>query len=426
MESFHKANLQNIKNIFEEKTGAALDVRPHRPSMKAAIFVTAILLCSLTVTAFAFSLFSSLSGDDLSLRATYEGDGIVSIRVENKSDKPLSFQKQLKLMLWSADREIEPVSDRIVFDRTDFAAHTNGIMTIDLSQAYDIGFLEQPLTDDHYYFVLTNNHFMFGQDWMCSVSFATPVETPVDVIAPLTPVETDAELVEKVMEQLQPYFACDLTDPAEQNRIAYEYLAKCRELMGSLPCNIVASASPMLLVERLNPSIVFDDTVPPEQQYDLVGQNWHTLDGFGMPVGATDTESALVLSAYIPQRRGETDGGVDIPLIYIFTYDVHDANDPTNYAFIHGRLLTFDEMSVYKVYEDGQYVCYEVTDLFYTDLRRYVESMVSQRSDIYFDEQIWTRVQNIYNYYTDKEELRNRFFYKDIPNCDLFSPEGAS
>lgn len=416
MDSFHKANLQNIKNIFEEKTGVDLDVRQHRHPMKAAILVTAILLCSLTMTGFAFSIFSSLSGDDLSLCATYEGDGVVSIQVENKSDKALSFRKQLKLMLWSANEEIEPISDRIVFDKTDFAARTNGVMTIDLSKAYDIEFLEQPLTDDHYYFVLTNNHFMFGQDWMCSVYFTEPIEMPVDEITPVTPAEADGELVAKAMEQLQPYFDYDLTDPAEQNRIASEYLAKCRELIGSLHCNIVSSDSPMLLVERLNPPVVFDDTVPLDQQYCLVGQNWHTLDGFGIPVASTDTESALVLSAYIPQRKGETDGGVDIPLIYIFVYDVNNANDLTNYAFIHGQLLTFEEMAEYKVYEDERYVCYEVTDLFYTDLRQYVENMVSRRSDVYFDEQIWTRVQNIYNYYTDKEELSNRFFYKEIPN----------
>lgn len=415
MDSFNKANLQNIKHIFEEKTGVDLDVRQHRHPGKAVMLVTAIFLFSLTMTAFAFRIFSPLSGDDLHLCAAYDGDGIVSIQVENRSDKPLRFQKQLKLMLWSSGQEIEPVSDRIVFGRTDFEAHTNGVMTIDLSKAYDMGFLEQPLTDDHYYFVLTNHNFLFGQDWMCSVSFAEPVETPVDGIPPIAPAEADAELVAKVMEPLQPYFSCDLTDPAQQNRIASEYLAKCKELIGNLRCNVVTSDSPMLLVERRNPSIVFDDTVPMEQQYCLVGQNWHTLDGFGIPVGSTDAESALVLSAYLPQRKGETDGGVDIPLIYIFMYDVNTANDPTNYAFIHGRLLTFAEMAEYKVYEDAQYVCYEVTDLFYTDLRQYVESMVNQRSDIYFDAQIWTRVQNIYHYYTDKEELSSRFFYKETP-----------
>jgi len=63
--------------------------------------------------------------------------------------------------------------------------------------------------------------------------------------------------------------------------------------------------------------------------------------------------------------------------------------------------LTFEEMEIYKIYEDGQYVCYDVSGLFYSDLRRYVESMVSQRSDVYFDEQIWERVQNLCTYYRE-------------------------
>ena len=63
--------------------------------------------------------------------------------------------------------------------------------------------------------------------------------------------------------------------------------------------------------------------------------------------------------------------------------------------------MTFEQMEQYKIYEDEQYVCYDVSDLFYSDLRQYVESMVSQRSDVYFDEQVWERVQNIYNYYRD-------------------------
>ena len=89
MDSFNRTNLQNIKNIFEEKTGVDLDAgQRHRPPIKAAMLVAAVLVCSLTMTAFAVSLFSSLSGDDLSLSATYEGNGIVTIQVENKSDKP--------------------------------------------------------------------------------------------------------------------------------------------------------------------------------------------------------------------------------------------------------------------------------------------------------------------------------------------------
>ena len=99
MNSFRKSNLQNIKNIFEEKTGVELESAPvWRYPIKKYVVIAAVLVCSFTMTAFAASLFSSLSGDDLSLSSTYEGNGIVSIQVENKSDKDLNFQKQLKLM----------------------------------------------------------------------------------------------------------------------------------------------------------------------------------------------------------------------------------------------------------------------------------------------------------------------------------------
>ncbi len=58
-------------------------------------------------------------------------------------------------------------------------------------------------------------------------------------------------------------------------------------------------------------------------------------------------------------------------------------------------------MEQYRIYGDTRYVCYDVTDLFYSDLRSHVESMVSQRTDVYFDEQIWTRIQNIDAYYRE-------------------------
>lgn len=122
-------------------------------------------------------------------------------------------------------------------------------------------------------------------------------------------------------------------------------------------------------------------------------------------------ESALVLSAYVPQHKGEVDGGAEVPLLYFFTYSVDDIQSLEDYAFIHGQIITFEQLEQYKVYEDDQYVCYEVTDLFYTNLRQHVESIISQRSDIYFDEQVWERVENIYTYYKDRDVLASRFYY---------------
>ncbi len=400
-----------IKDIFEEKTGVALETRRRRQPIRAAMLVAAVLVCSLTMTAFAVSLFSSLSGDDLSLSATYEGNGIVTIQVANKSDKDLSFQRQLKLMRWSTGKEVEPVSDTIVFDGTEFEAHTNGVMTVDLSKAYDMDFLEQPLADDNYYFVLTNNNFMFGQDWMCFVTFAEPIKTVVDDPIPVTPVEADKELVAQIMEELQPYFENYYTDIADRRNHADNYLVKCQELLATLDRDIVASEASPLAIDGLNPDVVFDKTAPLETQHWLTGLHEHTLDGYGIPVGSAEGESALVLSAYVPQHKGEVDGGAEVPLLYFFTYSVDDIQSPEDYAFIHGQIITFEQLEQYKVYEDDQYVCYEVTDLFYTNLRQHVESIISQRSDIYFDEQVWERVENIYTYYKDRDVLASRFYY---------------
>lgn len=338
-------------------------------------------------------------------------NGIVTIQVANKSDKDLSFQRKLKLMRWSTGKEVEPVSDTIVFDGTEFEAHTNGVMTVDLSKAYDMDFLEQPLADDNYYFVLTNNNFMFGQDWMCFVTFAEPIKTVVDDPIPVTPVEADKELVAQIMEELQPYFENYYTDIADRRNHADNYLVKCQELLATLDRDIVDSEASPLAIDGLNPDVVFDKTAPLETQHWLTGLHEHTLDGYGIPVGSAEGESALVLSAYVPQHKGEVDGGAEVPLLYFFTYSVDDIQSPEDYAFIHGQIITFEQLEQYKVYEDDQYVCYEVTDLFYTNLRQHVESIISQRSDIYFDEQVWERVENIYTYYKDRDVLASRFYY---------------
>ncbi|MDE7030073.1 MAG: hypothetical protein K2P63_08860 [Lachnospiraceae bacterium] len=54
--------------------------------------------------------------------------------------------------------------------------------------------------------------------------------------------------------------------------------------------------------------------------------------------------------------------------LYII-YDVNDIESLQDYAFIRGQIQTFEQMEQYKVYEDERYVCYDATDLFYTDLR---------------------------------------------------------
>ena len=373
--------------------------------------MTAVLICGLTMTAFAFNLFSSLAGDELSLCADYQGNGLVSITVENKSEKVLKFQPQLKLMRWSTGEEIQPDSDDIVFTSTEIQPHTSGVMTIDLSQAYDIALLEQPLNRDHYYFVLTNNDFLFGQDWMCTVYFSEPAEVEIDYPEETVSVENDAELSEQIMEQLKPYFEEYVTNPDEYRKRAEEYFTLCNKLLAEAESDIVPTVSPLELAVDIpiGELPVFDDTIPEDKQHLLISENRFSLDGYHLPIGASMEDSALVISAIVSQYQGDTTGGTTVPLIYIFTYETDAVQNPNDYAFVRGRLLTFEEMEQYKVYADTKYTCYDMTSLFYTDLHTYVESLLEKRSDVWLDEQVWKRIENIYQYYHDPETLKNNF-----------------
>ena len=143
MNSFNRDNLDHIKNIFQGKTGVELSARrPVGRGIRAALVLAAVIACC-TVTALAVGLFSSLDGDDLALSAVYEGDGIVAIRVENRSDKVLQFQETLKLMRWTTGETVPCFGDA-AFGGTKIEPHSSGVMTIDLSGAYDIGMLEEP------------------------------------------------------------------------------------------------------------------------------------------------------------------------------------------------------------------------------------------------------------------------------------------
>ena len=105
MRSFSEKNYRNIQSLFTEKNRRAA---PKTPRRAAAPFVlaAAVLAALLTVTALAADLFSPLAGDDLALGAVYEGDGVVSVHVENRSDKELKFQGQLRLLRWDTSEEI--------------------------------------------------------------------------------------------------------------------------------------------------------------------------------------------------------------------------------------------------------------------------------------------------------------------------------
>ena len=121
---------------------------------------------------FAYAKFSGLDGDDVGFASAYQGDGRFEIVVVNNSDRELRLQDNIKVMRWLTNEDVEGDNEKIEVSSLPIAPHSQGIVSIDLSKGYDWEEMEEKLQDgDWYYFLLTNNNFAFGQDWMCSFNF---------------------------------------------------------------------------------------------------------------------------------------------------------------------------------------------------------------------------------------------------------------
>lgn len=174
MRKYNRKHLKAIQAIVQNRTGAdlAADRKPSGYQFRRAALLACGLLCFVTLCAFGYMKFSSLSGDDAMFAAVYQGEGRFEVIVVNMSDRELRLQDKVKLMQWSTGREVEGDPEKIRMEAAAIAPHSQGIVSIDLSEGYDIGALEQKLPEgDGYYFVLTNNDFAFGQDWMCFFDF---------------------------------------------------------------------------------------------------------------------------------------------------------------------------------------------------------------------------------------------------------------
>lgn len=176
MEKYNKKHLRAIQDIVRVETGADVITycKPSGYKVRRVASIAASLLCLVVLCAFAHARFSSLNGDDLGLAAVYRGDGRFEIVVVNNSERELRLQDRIKVMQWSTGEEVEGEKEKIQVEVASIAPHSRGVVTVDLSAGYDIGAMENALPEgDIYYFVLTNNSFAFGQDWMCFFDFET-------------------------------------------------------------------------------------------------------------------------------------------------------------------------------------------------------------------------------------------------------------
>ena len=294
MRDFNQVHMDHIKELFEERTGVSLPRRRPRRMGRVLLLAAALTLC-LGVTALASSLFSSLEEDQLSLGAVYEGNGVVTILVENLSDKALRFQPVLRLLRWRTGEEV-PLTGQPAFAGGSFAPHSAGTMTIDLSGTCDLAALETPLeAGDWYYMVLTNNGFAFGQDWTCAVDFAPEAEGEAPPAEPLPPARADEAALARIQESLRPYFENITFDVEERAALQADYMDRVRALLADFGGTVVPSVSPWLLVDGPAEGVVLDETYPLDRQRELTGENHHITD-WDFKLLATDEESALVRS----------------------------------------------------------------------------------------------------------------------------------
>ena len=416
MNRFTKNNLRNIRQTFEEKTGVNLNVESRVSPKKTTYLLLAAALCALLLASCARTLFSGLNGDDLSLKGTYLGDGIVSIEVVNRSDKSLEFQKQVKLMGWR-NGEVEPLPGGTVrVENIRFPAHSGGTMLVDISEAYDIRALENGTwgtrEESGYYLVLTNHDFLFGHDWMCFFHFSESEEETAPTEPETPPEPAPAQNLDGITDDLKSYFEDTyLDEPPGMTQAHVAYQQKVQALLAQTDGTLVHPVDPYVFVQTPREQ-VFDETLPKDIQYQVVIQQYHSLDAFNRMVGAafsgTGSDQSLQIMAALPEYQGQTDGGQCIPVVYLFVYERAALTAENPYAFIYGNIIPFSRMEQDKVYEDDRYVIYDMTDLFYTDLDAYLDDFVSVmkgKVSLYFDEQIRRRVHNVYDYFRDAQTL---------------------
>lgn len=193
-------------------------------------------------------------------------------------------------------------------------------------------------------------------------------------------------------------------DVAQRRSHNAEYYAVCAELLAPLGTRVARPAPSDLVIGDAEEGVIFDPAAPADAQHLLTGENYTTLDAYGLPVGGAPGEEALVLSALVAQRAGDTDGGAPIPVVYLFTYFREDVEN-ADHLFVHGRLVPLSEVEDRRVYEDEQYVCYELSEYFYTDVQTHAETLCAQRGDVCWNDAARQRVQKIYDYYTSTETL---------------------
>lgn len=403
MNRMQKHNMYNIKRNFEKKTGTRLisagskeekafeETAAPRKRLPRVALIAAIITVFVTLTAFAVSIFSTWAGDSLTITASYYGDGIVWVEITNQSDKDLKLEPKMKLYYYSTQKLVESTDEEPYIEKLTIPANSTEKVRLDLRRTYDVEALENS-KNDFYYLQMTNDSFLLGQKWSCMVSFVLS-----DYVTPWYELSDESHL-DGVLPSLRAYYQNFTPDIFARWPDAFDYLELVQTELAKVDGNIVRPSTPYLNFDA----------------YDwMEGGPMSSFDGYNKLIGIDETEYFDTIGVSVPRvlDNGEFNAGQVIPLFYLVKYAVSDIQSPQDYVFIRGNLMTFEGMKQYKVYEDEQYVVYEVHKLVYSDLRTYVTDMLLQMDDIYLDEEVWDRIERFYNHFADKEVMGSSFFY---------------
>lgn len=376
----HIRYIQEAENYFNQKL--------HPVSMRRIIVLAAILALLLSLCAFTYTYFSTIAGDNLILTAKYAGEGIVLAEVQNQSDRDLSLEPTVKLLYYSTNQPVEKLGEEPSITGLAIPAHATQTVRIDLRQSYDLAELES-LTNDFICLQLTNKGFLPGQKWTTLLSFSPSTGDYV----PQYVKTGDEKRAEFVLPSLKAYFENFTPDVFARWADVPNYLELVEQKLSQVEGNIVAPVDPFYYWDL-------------EEYHTLVQSS--CFDGYNKLLGRTDMEKINHISIFVPRLLDgiKLDGVQEIPLFYFWIFRRNDIQSPDDYAFVRGNLLTFSEMEEYKVFEDDEYVIYEMHHLVYSDLRNYVEEMLIQNDSIYFNDEIWARIQRFYDTYSNRETLQ--------------------
>ena len=367
-------------------------VRPRR--VWRTLLIAAIIVCFMTATAFAVGMFSSISGDTLSLSAQYLGQGVVELEIENRSERELRLEETVRLIYYKDKSPVPGLGGEVLFSDTLIPPGEISHIQVDISAAYDVAMLEEILRNDFYCLQISNSSFLPGQRWTCIVNFRPGADSYV----PANHETGEHALTGEAEPELSWYFKSFTDDIFVRWTDAAEYFELVEKLIKEQGLTVAEPVEAYLLPDK----------------YDwLMGLNYSCFDGYNKIVGRRDSDKALISSVYVPyvNENGITESSVLLPLFYIFTYELEQTQSPESCAFVRGCFLSFEEMEQYKIYQDESYVMYEMSPLFYTELQPYIEDMLLQIHGMYMDEQIRQRIQRCYEHFSKKEVWEDIIYY---------------